>query len=102
METIKPLCSDDTLVLTQHVDAMMNKRNVLYSDIIVAISNGEIIKQYTDDKPFPSCLILGYTVDNRPLHVVISIGGGILWVITSYYPTSEKWESDYKTKKAVK
>jgi len=102
MKTIKPLCKDDCIVLTAHVDEMMNKRSVLYSDMVIAISNGEIIEQYENDKPFPSCLMLGYTLDNRPLHIVISISSGVIWVITTYYPTLDRWELDYKTRKAAK
>jgi len=102
IQDIKALCNDAGIVLTAHVDEMMNKRNVLYSDMVIAISNGEIIEQYESDKPFPSCLILGYTTDNRPLHIVVSIGSGVLWVITTYYPTLDRWESDYKTRKVVK
>ena len=102
METIKPLCNDINIVLTVHVDEMMNKRNALYSDMVVAISNGEIIAQYEDDKPYPSCLILGYTVDKRPLHIVVSVDNDAMWVITTYYPTRDRWELDYKTRKVAK
>lgn len=41
-------------------------------DIISAISSGEIIKEYLDDKPLPSCLILGKAVSGKTVHVVVS------------------------------
>lgn len=102
MKDVKPLCYDDTIVLTVHVLDMMKKRGILYNDILLTLSSGEIIEQYEEDKPYPSCLILGYTADNRPLHIVMSIGSGVIWGITAYYPTLEKWEADYKTRKVVK
>ncbi|MFG6337693.1 MAG: DUF4258 domain-containing protein [Lachnospiraceae bacterium] len=32
------------------------------NDIIFCIHEGEIIEQYPDDYPYPSCLILGFTM----------------------------------------
>jgi hypothetical protein len=34
------------------------------------------------------------------MHVVAGVGDGKLWIITEYHPTLEKWENDYKTRKA--
>ena len=56
---------------------------------------GEIIEDYPDDYPFPSCLMLGA----NHLHVVCGVGAGILWIITAYHPTKDKWEDDLKTRK---
>ncbi|MCL2366577.1 MAG: DUF4258 domain-containing protein [Oscillospiraceae bacterium] len=68
--------------------------------MIHAITNGEIIEQYRDDYPYPSCLILGATVSNKQhLHVVCGVSNGRLWIITTYYPDLGKWEADYKTRK---
>ena len=51
-----------------------------------------------EDFPYPSCLILGES-KNKPLHVVASINGEYIYVITSYIPDSERWENDWKTRK---
>jgi hypothetical protein len=80
----------------------MKKRGISYDDLVFAFANGEIIKQYEDDKPHPSCLIFGHTANKQPLHVVASISNNMIWVITAYHPTLHVWESDYKTRKAVK
>jgi len=58
--------------------------------------NGEIIKQYPSDTPFPSCLING---DN--LHIVCSIGEEMLYIITAYRPSSDIWEAGGAKKKEV-
>jgi len=63
---------------------------------------GEIIEEYPTDYPYPSCLILGYTVDDKYLHAVVGVGKEILWLITAYYPNNETWEQSFKTRKAVK
>jgi hypothetical protein len=82
-----------------HASKKMIERDILKSDVIYAILNGEIIKEYPEDFPFPSCLILGYTISRVPLHIVCSIGQDILWIITVYKPDIDKWESDFKTRK---
>jgi len=62
---------------------------------------GEILEQYPNDYPFPSCLIFGKSLDGSILHIVAGCDlGKTVYVITAYYPSSDKWESDYKTRKA--
>ena len=62
---------------------------------------GELIEEYPTDYPYPSCLVLGKSVHDKPLHAVIGIGGGYIWIITAYFPDELKWENDFKTRKAV-
>ena len=99
IDDLRMLCTDDKIFLTQHLQLRMHKRGILYDDMVSAIITGEIIEQYPADYPYPSCLIMGTTVNGSYLHVVCGIGNGILWIITTYYPTSSKWEDDNKTRK---
>jgi len=101
LKDIIPACTLDTMVYTEHVKKRMRERNVKHEDMVFAICNGEIIEQYINDKPYPSCLILGYK-NGIPIHVVLSLNNGIVWMITTYIPTVEKWETDFKTRKVVK
>lgn len=102
IEMLRNLCSDDTIKITQHVAYRMQERNILYSDVKLAILNGEIIEEYPQDSPFESSLVLGTQFDGMQLHVVCAIGNNSLWVITAYKPTLDKWNDDYKTRKAGK
>ena len=61
--------------------------------------SGEIIEQYPEDFPFPSCLIFGYTNNDKVLHVVASDEGTVSRIITAYFPNNEKFENDLKTRK---
>ena len=101
IEDMRKLCTDDTIFVTQHLQLRMRKRDILYGDVISAIMTGEIIEQYPADYPYPSCLILGATLNGSYLHVVCGIGSGFLWIITTYYPDSNKWEADNKTRKGL-
>jgi hypothetical protein len=85
---------------TEHVALRLRERKIKRVDVLSCIQNGEIIEQYPTDYPFPSCLVSGVSADGRPLHVVVGADGGVMgYVITAYFPTPDKWESDYKTRK---
>jgi hypothetical protein len=101
MENIIPACTLDTVVFTGHVRKRMKERDINYDDVVLAITNGEIIEQYQDDKPYPSCLILGYS-GKEPIHVCLSLDNGVIWMITTYIPTLDKWEEGFKIRKVVK
>ena len=85
--------------MTQHAELQRRRRGISVADIKHGIAGGVIIEDYPDDYPFPSCLILGCTERQDPLHVVCGVGNGILYVITAYRPDPEKWEMDWKTRK---
>jgi hypothetical protein len=36
---------------------------------------------------------------NIPIHAVVGVGDWNIQIVTSYYPSHEKWEADYKTRK---
>ena len=49
--------------------------------------HGEIIENYPDDFPHPSCLIYGYTINDRSvIHVVVSCNGENIGIINAYFP----------------
>jgi len=99
IEDLRMLCSDETIVITKHTINRLEERGINYSDVTQAILTGEIIEQYPD--PYPSCLILAVSNSDKPIHVVTGLGDDKLWIISTYFPTLDKWESDYRTRKAV-
>ena len=100
IDDIRDLYNEQSVVLTQHFLDKIEIRSIKLADIKAAIMNGEIIEQYPDDYPHPSCLVLGFS-DNKPLHIVIGNNGDMLWLITAYIPNIDKWKDDYKTRKVV-
>ena len=101
-EQIKALAADRAKIkLTLHVLERCRQRGIEFSDIENALKNGEIIEQYPNDYPYPSCLELGLSLNNKPLHVCCGIGEDKLWIITAYYPTEIDWQGDMKTRKVV-
>lgn len=99
IEDFRHINRAENMVITQHSRRRMAERGVALADVMSAIGNGEIIEQYPDDFPFPSCLILGKAKDSRQLHVVASVNEDLIYPITAYYPDAERWEADMKTRK---
>ncbi len=83
---LKELYQNDAVFLTQHVIERCKQRGIRPIQIRNAVINGEIIEDYPEDYPFPSCLILGFSEANVPLHVVIGCNGETAKIITAYHP----------------
>ena len=99
IEILKNYFLNDTIVISEHAKNRCRERGIKQKDVRNCIMTGEIIEQYPDDFPFPSCLVFGYAVDNRVIHVVISSEGECGRVITAYIPNTEKFEADLKTRR---
>ena len=98
IEQFQRLNKPESMVLTQHSRKRFAEQGISIDDIGYVFRTGEIIAQYSDDTPFPSCLILGYSGE-RALHVVASIDEELVYIITAYAPSPAKWETDWKTRK---
>ena len=99
--SIRALYCKRNVELTFHFQEKIEERIITHANIRTIINKGEIIEQYSDNEPNPSVLIHGYTDENKPLHIVAGIGDdGYLILITAYFPSLERWEDDYKTRKA--
>jgi hypothetical protein len=80
----------------------MFQRDIEEVDTEYVVSDGEILEEYNDDKPYPSYLSLGF-INSVPLHVVYAKDEeNNCIVITVYRPSLEKWEKDFKTRRSLK
>ncbi len=87
------------IIYSAHVVSQMFKRNITEKQIEDILKNGIIIKEYCDDKPYPSFLILGY-IESMPLHVVYAVNDfGQNIIIIAYKPDHNLWSSDFTIKK---
>ena len=99
IDELRRLNKPEQIAITEHARQRLIERGITLFDVMRCIEGGEIIKQYEDDKPFPSCLVLGMAVNNKYIHVVVSLDSEYMHLITAYYPDAEQWESDFKTRK---
>lgn len=85
-------------VLSRHARIRAGQRCIRDFDLVIALANGEIIEYYPEDQRGPSCLVLGYTKDDKPIHSVCAFDpSGTLVIVTVYFPEPPRWK-DPKTR----
>lgn len=89
----------EKVIITIHAQERLRQRGIKAKDVRNCVMTGEIIEQYPDDFPFPSCLIFGKTINGKILHVVASNEGTGSRIITAYFPDNIKFEDDLKTRR---
>ena len=103
LDTIIRCFKEDKVLYTSHARNEMVREEygrIYESEIFEAVLDGEIIRSYEDDRPYPSYLLYGETSSHRPIHVVLAYNQDedVLIVITTYQPTAELW-IDYRTRR---
>ena len=89
----------EKVIITIHAQERLRQRGIKAKDVRNCVMTGEIIEQYPDDFPFPSCFIFGKTINGKILHVVASDEGTGSRIITAYFPDNIKFEDDLKTRR---
>ncbi len=99
IEQLRKYCSEDKIFATNHAAERFRERKISVRDIYNAINCGEIIEQYPNDYPYPSCLILGKNLRGEEIHTVLSDEGTASRIITAYFPDVDKWSADFKVRR---
>ena len=83
-----------------HAVERMFERGISTDDVRRVIQAGKVIEDYPDDKPFPSCLMLGYA-RNKPLHAVVATdrNANRAIIVTVYEPDPGQWEPGFERRK---
>ncbi len=100
IDNIKAKTKDGKYFMSQHAVVESAKDMVDDEDIVAAILSGELIEDYPDDKRGHSCLICGKMRDGRYLHVVAGMAEENAVIITTYLPSSDKWETPFKRRQS--
>ena len=99
IEKLRQYYALNKVFVSIHAQERFRQRKIKMRDVKNCIMTGEIIEQYPDDFPFPSCLIYGKAVNGQILHVVASDEGTASRIITAYFPDNIKFEDDLKTRR---
>ena len=85
---------------TDHADEEAQADHFSFDEIFTSVLQGEIIENYPDDKPYPSCLIYGKTFSREPVHSVWAYHQETRWavLITLYRPDPARW-LDWRTRR---
>ncbi len=99
IENIQKLCTERKIRWSAHSLARLQERGLSRDDVISCILSGEIIEDYPEDFPHPSCLVFGYADGSKAVHSVVGTDGEYIYIITAYIPNTDKFEKDLKTRK---
>lgn len=79
--------------ITAHARREARNDSLLIDEIFFAAQHGEIIEDYPDDKPYPSCLIYGSNKIGQPVHSVWAFDelNQLAILITVYRPDPVRW-----------
>ncbi len=92
LETTRQQLMSGKFDLTRHALKRVVERNISRKEIMETGNNVIIIEDYPDDKYTPSCLLLGFTQANRPLHLQTSrLDSPRTTIITLYEPNEDEW-----------
>jgi len=88
------------VVFSGHAVRRMFEWGIRRDEVLEVLRDGEVITEYPEDKPFPSCLVLGLTA-RHALHVVAALDHEIetCHIITAYPPDPVRWQEDFKTRR---
>lgn len=99
IERVREYSDKNEIKWSVHCLERMQERDISRSDVKECIATGEVIEDYPEDFPNPSCLIFGYTSDKEVLNIVVGMDENSLYIITVYFPNTTKFEEDLKTRR---
>ena len=79
-EQIRELCVCGRIKWSTHAAKRIQEGGIRRADILYCLKTGEIIEDYPDAFPYPSCLVYGYSKEDRVLHVVAGCDGEYLYI----------------------
>ena len=86
---------EDQFEFSKHAVDQSILRKIRVQEVREAITNGQVIEDYPEDKYGSSCLICGSTKAKRPVHVQCSYPSRpIIKIITVYEPNPQQWNED--------
>jgi hypothetical protein len=96
-ETIRRCFDAEKVLYSGHARREMQHEEfgpIADQEVYEALQTAEVIETYPDDTPYPSVLIFGTTVADRPLHVVCAydIDENLMVIVTVYQPAPDRWE----------
>jgi hypothetical protein len=101
IKQIKEFAENDSIAFKKHSAIRMRQRNISANEVKEILIGGQVIEDYPDDIPLPTCLILGFTKKQKPIHAVVAVDESdrMLYVITVYSPNNEEWENGFKKRR---
>ena len=100
IEQIRERIAGGYYEFSRHAFRRVVERNISDTEIRQASAMAQLIEDYPHDKYSPSCLLLGFTLMGRPLHMQVSRAEmPVVKIITLYEPENRDWLQGYKVRR---
>ena len=93
IEEIGSAIRDSRVRITDHADEEAANDGLSLDEVFSSALRGEVIEDYPQDRPYPSCLIFGRNAPGKPIHSVWAYNPESQWavLITVYRPDPGRW-----------
>ena len=99
IERIKVKIRQNNFRLSKHATRRMDLRGISLADIRWVVLNGELIREYPEEKPYPEYLFLGYPRGpDAPCYAVVASNDETL-IVTVHEYDPEVYEPDHRTRR---
>lgn len=84
---------DYRIWITDHADEEAEEDQLSFDEIYHSVLYGEIIEDYTNNQPYPRCLIQGENFAHEPIHTVWDYDQetNTAILVTVYRPDPKRW-----------
>jgi len=89
----------EKVIIKDHAILRMLERDISEEEVLEVLHYGEVLENYDDDFPYPSCLMFKM-LEQKPLHIVVAHNKNEEQkiIVTVYIPDSANFADDYKTR----
>ena len=93
IENLREAIRNGRFQITLHAEDAARDDGLAVSEILASVLGGEIIEEYPDSRPYPSCLIYGRDSNEEPAHSVWGYDDAAqsAILITTYRPDPARW-----------
>ena len=79
--------------ITDHAVEEAEDDGLVFDEVYFSVMHGEVIEDYPNDMPYPSCLVFGKSFGGDPIHTVWAYNERNKWavLITVYRPDPRRW-----------
>jgi len=96
IQWIKQQVRTDSYYFSRHGDQERQRDDLTLAEVQEALLRGIILEEYEDTGRGESCLVVGFTNQGKPVHMVCGRRGENLIVITVYIPSPPKFKNPYE------
>ena len=96
LEWIKQSVQNERYRYSRHGDRERQNDDLDLFEVEQALLNGVVLETYPDTGRGKSCLVVGFTDDGKPLHIVCGAMGETMVIVTVYIPTPPKFKTPFE------